>query len=177
MGESRLELHRAIAMISKVLVRIKQRLYPKEFRITLTDIHHLLNDFEQICSLVVKPATVVDQKTDKQGVTTDLITDLGVIIWRIHKRLASYGKIPDELKRISRDVESVLDVLRQSGIEIKDHTGDRYDGGMALRVITFEPTDDIVREQVIETIKPTIYYNGRLLKMGEVIVGVPKNKS
>jgi hypothetical protein len=56
---------------------------------------------------------------------------------------------------------------------VKNHTGDAYDTGMALRVIAFEPTAELAQEQIIETIKPTIYYNGKIARMGEVIVGTP----
>ena len=71
-------------------------------------------------------------------------------------------------------MESTSDALRQGGIDIKDHTGEKYDGGMALHVITFQPAPGLSHEQVIETIKPTIYRENKIVQMGEVIVGVPE---
>jgi hypothetical protein len=44
---------------------------------------------------------------------------------------------------------------------------------MSLKVVAFQPTPGIGRERVIETIKPTIYFKGKAIQMGEVIVGRP----
>jgi len=45
---------------------------------------------------------------------------------------------------------------------------------MSLKVISFQPTPGLGRERVIETIKPTIYFKGKAIQMGEVIVGRPE---
>jgi len=94
-------------------------------------------------------------------------------MWRLQRRLTMGGEVPEETRRISRDLESAWDALRQGDVEIKDHTGEKYDGGMALRVIAFQPIAGLRQEQIIETIKPTIYHKDKLIRMGEVIVGVP----
>jgi hypothetical protein len=44
---------------------------------------------------------------------------------------------------------------------------------MALKVISFEQTPGLSREEIKETIKPSIIWQGRLLQTGEVIVGTP----
>jgi hypothetical protein len=45
---------------------------------------------------------------------------------------------------------------------------------MSLKVLCFQPTPGLRRERVIETIKPTIYFKGKTIQMGEVIVGKPE---
>jgi hypothetical protein len=39
-----------------------------------------------------------------------------------------------------------------------------------LTVITTQPTAGIAKERVIETIKPTIYWNETIIQTGEVVI-------
>ena len=50
------------------------------------------------------------------------------------------------------------------GLEIKDHTGDAFDYGLPLKVVTSQPTLGLTKESVLETIKPTIYWLLRPIK-------------
>jgi hypothetical protein len=45
---------------------------------------------------------------------------------------------------------------------------------MALNVVSFEPTSGLTSEEIKETIKPSVALHGRLIQMGEVIVGTPE---
>lgn len=78
------------------------------------------------------------------------------------------------LKRINGDIERIWNVLVEDlGLEIKDHTGKDFDYGMALKVVTTQPTAGINKERVIETIKPTIYWKNKIIQIGEVVVATP----
>jgi hypothetical protein len=44
---------------------------------------------------------------------------------------------------------------------------------MPLTVITTQPTAGIAKERVIETIKPTIYWNETIIQTGEVVIATP----
>jgi hypothetical protein len=63
--------------------------------------------------------------------------------------------------------------LRQIGIETREYTGQTYNEGMSLDVLTFDypaeekPTNRIVQE----TVSPAIFFDGTLHKMAQVIVG------
>ena len=81
----------------------------------------------------------------------------------------------EEMSRAYRHLESIWDIIVQTGVDIKNHTGDLFDSGMSIKVIAFQPTTGLTREKIIETIKPSIYYNKKRIQMGEVIVGTPKN--
>jgi hypothetical protein len=87
------------------------------------------------------------------------------------------GRPREEMRRAYRHVESIWDALVEAGIQIQDHTGMLFDSGMSLRVIEFQPTAGLGREQVLDTIKPSVYYDGQLIQMGEVIVGTPQAHS
>jgi hypothetical protein len=98
------------------------------------------------------------------------LADVATGLWRMKRRLET-----DEAARRACQFifESVWDALTQGGVEIKDHTGEHVTGGEALRVVAFEPTPGLTREQVIETVRPTVYYHGKSIQMGQVIIGKP----
>ena len=116
---------------------------------------------------------LLDLDVDKEELL-DLVVDVGTRVWRLQQSLRAAGELPNELRKVVRDVESIGDTLTQRGIEIKDHTDQDYDPGMALRVITSQPVPGLTRKQIIETLKPTIYYRDKIIQMGDVIVGVPE---
>lgn len=95
--------------------------------------------------------------------------------WRAKVKMvdSDTGEAKEEMKRVYRHIEAIFEALKQIGVEITDHTGRAYDSGMALKVISFEPTAGLSKEEIKETIKPTVVWRGRLIQMGEVIVGTP----
>lgn len=80
----------------------------------------------------------------------------------------------EPMKRVYRHVEAIFDALKQMGVDYNDPVGRTYDSGMALKVVTFEPTPGLSKEEIKETIKPSVTWQGRLIQMGEVIVGTPQ---
>jgi hypothetical protein len=96
-----------------------------------------------------------------------LIADLATGVWRLRRRAS---EAPPGMRR---DLDALADRLTEAGVEIHDHTGERYDPAKALRVLAFEPAAGAAAETVSETVKPTIYYQGQWLQMGEVVVRTP----
>jgi hypothetical protein len=80
----------------------------------------------------------------------------------------------DEMRRAYRHLESTWDALAQAGVEIIDHTGAPFDAGLAIKVLAYQPMPDLTRERVLETLKPSVYFKGERLQMGEVIVATPE---
>ena len=95
--------------------------------------------------------------------------------WRAKTRMVdpTSGEVKEEMKRVYRHVEGILEALVTLGIEVKDHTGDTFDYGLPLKVVTTQPTAGITRETVIETIKPTILWEKQMIQMGEVVIATP----
>lgn len=160
-----------------MLPSIRQLLYPKEFRIAAPKWPALSGAVEDIVNLLKLPYYNNGVESRQESESLNLIVDIGTVIWRLRRRLPADSELAEQTRRISRDLESAWDTLRQGGIEIKDHSGEKYDGGMALHVIAFQPVVGLSREQIIETIKPTIYCNNKIVRMGDVIVGVPEGNS
>jgi hypothetical protein len=103
------------------------------------------------------------------------MTAIATNVWKAKSKMldAVSGEVREEMKRVYRHVEAALENLREIGFEVKDHTGDTFDYGQSLKVITTQPTQGITRETVIETIKPTIYWQQQLVQTGEVVIATP----
>jgi hypothetical protein len=104
------------------------------------------------------------------------MADIATNTWKAKsKMIDASGQVLDEMKRVYRHIESVLETLHEVGLEVKDHTGDDFDYGLPLKVITTQPTQGVTRERVIETIKPTIYWQKQIVQMGEVVIATPSS--
>ena len=161
-----------------MLDALRQILYPREFRIgppvwpeeTLRNFEAIATSLE---SLTKQAATEVKDESNQ------LIAEVGTWLWRLGQDLSGLGKegSSGELRHLSRRLEAAWDALTQNGIKVQDHTGEVYDGGMSVRVLAFEPVPGLGREQIIETVTPTIYRGDRLVQYGEVIVGRPAEEA
>ena len=149
--------------------------YNKEFRIAAPKWPELAESMEDIANFLESSSPEARIRSRKEEGLLSLAVEMGTSVWRLQRRLAIEGEVPEDMRRALRDLESAWDALGQEGIEVKDHTGEKYDGHMALSVIAFQPTPGLTREQITETIKPTIYHKDKLVQMGEVIVGVPED--
>lgn len=107
------------------------------------------------------------------------LLDVANNVWRLKRKMmdVSTGEAKPEYRSVFRHVEALLDLLAAQNIEIRDHEGERYDTGNAVDVVTSEPRLDLKREEIIETIKPTIRFQGSIAQRGEVVVGVPETKA
>ena len=161
-------------MLMKILsIRVKQALYPSQFKISSPDLLSISNSLERVSTLLGSASSTQKPESVQETGLLGLFADVAINIWRMQRRVQAKEDMTEELRKISRDIESAWYVLEQAGIEVKDHTGEKYNSGMALRVIAFESVPNISEEQIKETIKPTIYYKQKLFRMGEVVVAKP----
>lgn len=96
-------------------------------------------------------------------------------IWRIQQNvnLSIKEQSTSRLLRTKRHVDTLVEQIGTLGYSFKDHTGEVYDTGNKIMVLSTEPTEGLTSEKVIETVKPSVFYKGELLQSGEVIVGTP----
>lgn len=95
------------------------------------------------------------------------LAEVATAVWRLR------GRVPDD-GPLARHVRSVVDALEQAGVTTHRYEAIPFDSGLAVRVLAFQPTDGIDREEVIETIRPGVSLHGNTVQLGEVIVGTPK---
>ncbi len=106
-----------------------------------------------------------------------MLADVATELWRLRERMLQPGTDQPlaEMRRAYRSFESAWDTLMEAGISIEEHTGSSFIAGMSLRVLAFQPTPGITRETVIQTLRPSVYYEQQLIQEGEVIVGTPED--
>ena len=106
---------------------------------------------------------------------THAIVAIAINAWRAKRRMVcDNGEPTTEAKKYYRPVEGILNALAELGVVTKDYTGEPYDAGMAVRAIAFDPTDSVDREVINETVTPSLFWNGRFIHMGEVVVATPR---
>jgi hypothetical protein len=111
----------------------------------------------------------------------DFISSLAIEIWRLEKR---FEKVKDDMTKgeksgitsISDQIQRIKDVFKKQEVEICEHTGTAYNDGLSLKVLHIEEIDELLegKMQIIETIKPSVYLKGKVIFLGEVIVGKSK---
>ena len=160
--------------LSAAVTNLKQLLlFPNEFRLPTSD-------YTMVSFLSLKPFNngldSVESKieiSDEQ--VFDMIKDIGTLTWRAQKRLSEMSLEGKEYAKLSRDLEYSITSLKQAGFDIKDFTGQDYIAGMAVSVIASQTDETLIRARIIETLKPTIYYKGKIIQIGDVVIGTPKN--
>ncbi|MFF5260505.1 hypothetical protein ACFY4C_16290 [Actinomadura viridis] len=98
------------------------------------------------------------------------VADVATGLWRLRNRLS---RLEDAPRAVFRHLETAWDALTDAGVEILDHLNEPYDPGLSLTVVAFQPTPGLRREEIIETVRPTVYLGDRHIQMGQVIVGAP----
>jgi hypothetical protein len=94
--------------------------------------------------------------------------------WKAKSRLVdSSGEVRDDMKRLYRNIEGILEALTEMTVEIKDRCGETFDYGLPDQVVATEIQEGLTKDKIIETIKPTIYWNGQIVQRGEVIIATP----
>lgn len=97
--------------------------------------------------------------------------DLATHVWRARNRI---GAAPPEVtRRALRHLDAAMETLRDLDVTSKDWLNEPYDPGLPLKVISFQPAAGLVRDTVIEVVRPAVFWRQRLVQSGEVVVGRP----
>lgn len=173
---------------SSLMQTINQQRFPKAFQIgepnhNLESISNEIQIIRELISSIEHQAKSTVEKREKSEVASQeiitmlkLFADVTTGIWRTKLKMLQPGTDQpyEEMRKAYRPLAATFDLLCQAGLEIKDWTDAPYATGMIEKVVAFEPSPTVVRETVLETIKPTILYKEQLLQKGEIIVGVPE---
>jgi hypothetical protein len=163
---------------------LRQLRQPSEFRIDEITIPRgvkldCATDASELCAAFEtfqKTSTGKKSDTSSEGpaVSDFVLFNLCTEIWRLKKKVASeqHKGVLNE-SQIPRYIERIDMALESANLLIHDHSGERYLPGQAVKVISVQQCEDIPvgEERIIETIKPTIYRNGIVVKQGEVVIG------
>jgi hypothetical protein len=115
------------------------------------------------------------QKHAIRHLDLSIMIDLAIEVWRLQSRLKRMSVLTgrEDDPALSFSVDKLRDIFFQVGIEIRDLTGQTYNEGMTLDVLTCDyPADEKPEQRIIqETISPAIFLDGKLFKMSQVILG------
>lgn len=156
---------------------IRQQQFNENFRIAQpAESNEILKKIDPVLELV--KSHMNHPKVEQGKEYADLlkiITDLSTHAWRIRQKTvdATTGEQLEEMRKILRPVEKIFTLLEDFGIQVIDRTNQKYITGMYETVLTFEPGEQYTCELIVETVRPTVLFKGKLLQQGEIIVGVP----
>lgn len=162
--------------LERLVHGLRQQLFPAEFRIAAP----AWSD-EWLAALRAlaesAPGEPGTRDSAEEAGRIELLTGLGTNVWRLRQRMLEPGasRPREQFRREYREVEAIWDMLAAAGMEIRDHAGQPFDPGLAIKVATYQPTAGIRRQRVAETIKPSIFLHGRHVQMAEVIVATPES--
>ena len=158
--------------------RLRQRHFPPEFRIP-TEPRAPLPALE----LPAPRAESEPRPQDSVPHPPDsALADLATQLWRLGKKLTDPAEQPGggapsrRPPKAARHLRAAQDALAKAGVEIHDHDGMEYDIGLALDVLAYQPTSHATRETVHETVRPSVYRDGRCIQTGQVIVAQPEGE-
>jgi hypothetical protein len=163
---------------SRIPESLRKGVGPREFEIVLRRLpDNILEIFELSShSQVTAVADKASETSASTGSMNRFFARLATGLWRIRQKMVKPGtnEPSDDLRIAFRHLDSTWDLLIEEGIEIKDFANQPFNAGMMLKVISHEPTPGLRRDMIIETIKPTVFYKGEPIQIGEVIIGTPE---
>ncbi|MDT0344956.1 hypothetical protein [Streptomyces litchfieldiae] len=106
---------------------------------------------------------------------SDALVGAATGIWRALRKLdQDIGALSAaDLRQVRRQVHASRQALADDGLEIQEHDGAPFDSGLSLEVLMFQDMPELTGEVVLETVRPSVYFRGERIQMGQVIVGRP----
>jgi hypothetical protein len=160
---------------------LRQWQFPKEFRIAACPWpQELVSQLHNLAQLIAAPPLPEDSGAAPGAPEAEdwyrALAEVGTNLWRLRQKMVQPGTNQplEAMQRPYRHVEAIWDALKDTGVRIVDHTGERWKDGFAIKVIAFQPAKGTNFEMISETLRPTIYYQNRHIQMAEVIVSTPE---
>ena len=94
------------------------------------------------------------ERTDTHTVTSSFLADVATGLWRMQTRISQLGTelTATQVRQLARQVDATHRVLAQYGIDIHSYEGTRFDSGMSIRAVAFQPVAGLDQERIIETL-------------------------
>ncbi len=99
------------------------------------------------------------------------IVELAVEVWRMNNRLMKVEALTETQQRgFNSSLQKFGKFLDRYEVKIVDHTGERYNEGMNVDVLSFENDPSVKVPTIKETVEPSITHKGHTIKKGKIIV-------
>jgi hypothetical protein len=147
---------------------------PAEFRLPEPEFtEEQLDILEELIQLMSPSLSDTDDAIQDERVRmANFLAELGTGIWRVRRKIEDLSRMPKEIKDALYSIESMWISMADGGVEIIDHIG-VIPPKREAKVIEIREIAGLTREQVVETIKPTILMQGEVVQQGEVVLGRP----
>jgi hypothetical protein len=170
-------MYKPQSKLERLFAVVRQWKHPAEFRIGEPTWPGEIA--EKLCEVLKRQSSEPRRPTAVNGLVDEQIVAIGTRLWRLHSemmRRSEEARQANALRYAYRYLEALWEQLAEAGVEIRDHTGEAVPktGIYLLKTIAHQPMSGIKHHRVIETLKPTIYFNKKILQVGEVIVGTPE---
>ncbi|GHG85018.1 hypothetical protein [Streptomyces lanatus] len=165
--------HRRVRQVRAALGQLR---HPPEFRVARPLLEPAQAEWAAAVLAEAESAeALARQARTPQGAGTDAMLGAAVGIWRALRKLdQGTGPLSSaDLRQVRRQVHASRQALADDGLEIQEHDGQPFDSGQSLEVLVFQDEPELDREVVLETVRPSVYFRGERIQMGQVIVGRP----
>jgi len=100
------------------------------------------------------------------------VVDLAIDIWRLDKKLFKVkDKLnEDENKSLDNTIDRLKRFVKKNNIEVKDYTGQKYNGGTNVDVLQYEKEPGLKHPIIFLTHEPAVSHLGKLYRKAKVIV-------
>ncbi|KUL24360.1 hypothetical protein [Streptomyces regalis] len=162
--------------VRQVHAALGQLRHPPEFRIPRPPLEPAQADWVAAVLAEVEAAEALAERArTPQGAGTDALLGAAIGIWRALRKLdQSAGTLSAaDLRQVRRQVHASRQALADDGLEIQEHDGLPFDSGQSLEALVFQDEPGLDREVVLETVRPSVYFRGERIQMGQVVVGRP----
>jgi len=135
----------------------------KKHRYALDDLYHKIK--EDIAFSVQHKFIELSQ-----GMTE--LVELAVEVWRIRARITKAGSDLSEVQKkgLETSIQKLVNYLDRYELEIVDYTGEKYNDGLNLDVLSVEKDPSIEVPFVKETVEPTILCKGQVVRKAKIIL-------
>ncbi|MDR1943357.1 MAG: hypothetical protein LBQ19_00895, partial [Synergistaceae bacterium] len=152
--------------------KLKQLWFPAQFRLPEPEFtKEQLDLLEELIQLIQPTLSKAESDAADERVSmARFLVDLGTGVWRIRRKIESLSRMPKEIKDALYSLESTWASMAGGGVEIIDHIG-AIPSKNEAKVVEVRDIPNLSRDQVIDTLKPTILLRGEVIQVGEVVVG------
>ncbi len=123
-------------------------------------------DIKEDINNAVQPKFVEYSQSSKN------LAEIATDIWRIEKKIASITTSVQEpqIKAFENSVARLKRTLSRCDIEILDYSGQVYNKGLNVDILSIEKDPSVNKPFIREMIEPSILFQGTIIKRGKVIV-------
>jgi hypothetical protein len=126
---------------------------------------------------LISSETKLELPSEDRAIFVDLspksadIVELAVEVWRMNNRLIKIEGLTEAQQRgFDSSLQKFVKFLDRYDVKIIDHTGEKYNEGMNVDVLSFESDSSLKTSMIKETIEPSVTCKGHIIKKGKIIV-------